>query len=628
MARREDKESRSVHITSPWALRIRNAVKYKKEWENTFKCERLFKYYQGFHWQHLAAYVGRRPATVNLVFSTIKRKIGSIVYSEPQYVASANPGNMDWNQDFAVISAQKKEDTLNTVIANPNLNYSDNIRLAALDSFFRFGVIEPGYAADWRNPQKPHIHMASHDNPEISKDRVIEDEEVLAEESVYAKWISAKRFFVSQSDDPHLRNCRWVGYYSFMSKDVLQNTKGIHFPDKLRDRYYSVDFADASAYYFTMRKEETLSPEVADLLSKGEVCKVWHIWDNVTQERLLLLDGNFEELYATPVERINLVTYRFDLSLDGWYPIPPVWQWLSPQDTVNESIEQMRHYRRRYTRKFEVDKGAFDQDELDKFTNEEDGEILQRKTKSTDGMPGIRAINNPEAGPTITNDLITAKDSFNIVAGTIVARGRGSDRQTATATREQAEDEAIAQSVEQMDFARFQCAIGRELLLQISENFETGVWAKLNSDPGDILQEYQEQQDIYRWISAQELNDGYDFTLKLKIINATPVQQAQEEQAYIKFLTLVNQFPEIRMSPLLIRETAYKVGYKNERIIRTYQQMAMLVMMEKANMAGQSLIAQGLLQPGNAGTVNSAQAQQGMANSQSEIVAQLQNQLG
>lgn len=618
----------SLNITSPWVLRTKNAIKYKTEWEQKFKCDRLENYWEGFQWQHIGSQFGRKPYTLNLVYSTIKRKIGSIVYTDPEFVATVRPGRRDWNPDFAIRSVELKQNTLNTVVSNPNLNFKDNIRLAALDSFFRFAVIETGYAADWRNPQKKKPEMASHYDPDITeeRDRVLSDEEVLEDERVFAQWINARRFFVSTSDNPHLRNCNWCGYYSYMTKDVLLNTPGIVFPATLRDRYYSVDFADATSFFSP--EKQTLSKDTLAALSKGEVCKVWNIWDNVSNERLLLLDGNFEELYSTEFERLPFSTYRFDLSLKGWYPIPPVFQWLSAQDEINESREQMRRYRRRFTRKFEV-YGNVDQDELDKFKSEEDGEIIQFKKPPGDGGTNIRAIGNPEIGVSISEGLIASKDDFNIVASNTVARGRGSDRQTATATKIQSADEEVAQSIEQADFSTFICSVGRSLLLDIGENFEEGLWIKMNVDPDPqtFMEELQDSEVVYKYVTAQDINDGYDFDLKLNVVNGSPAQMAAEEASFVKFLTLVQTYPEIRMSPVLIREAAYKVGYKNEKVIREYQKMAMLVMMEKANMAGLSLQQQGLLGDNGGPKNNGRSLESSQPNSPSEISAQLDQQV-
>lgn len=623
-------------IDSPWQARINQANKYYITWEERFRCDTLENYYEGFQW-NLANGVStleiagvRRPYTVNLIYSTLKRKVANITYTYPQFILTPRPGQMDWNQDFAVQSSQIKEDTLNTIASDPRMELVDDIRLAAIDSFFRFSVIEVGYSIGWQNPNTPDIYLASHDDPTISalKDKVIDAPKLDPKFGCYTKWISARRFRVSMADDVKLRNCDWCGYFAYMPISVLKKTKGINFPENFEQNYYSVDIADATAYF----NQEGYSTEAAqDMVTRGQIAKVWHIWDNITKKRLLLLDGRFQEMYSEDFERLPFTTHRTDISLKGWYPIPPVWQWLSPQNEVNEAREQMRRYRRRATRKFEVSKGKVDFDELEKMKSEIDGEVIV--VKDMGGMPVIRPITNPQIDGNIENGLITAKDDFDIVAGIPVARGRASDRQTATATRAIQTDQGIIESIEQIDFSKFVAAIGREMLLQTGEKMPIGMWIKYTIDPGDeesIMAEVQSNTPIYKYITSQDLEDGYDFDVMCNVINSTPDQMQKELAAYVQFLSLMTQFPAIAMSTTLVRETAYRCGYKNEKVIKEYQKMAMLAMMEKANMAGQSLLAQGLMPQGGSAPNGQASgmAQQQMPNSLADIQSQLHSQVG
>lgn len=624
-------------ISSPWQPRIRQANQHHEAWEQRYRCETLESYYEGFQW-NLANGIPldlagvRRPYTVNLVYATIARKVANITYTYPEFILTPRPGQMDWNQDMAVESSQIKQDVLNTIASDPRLELVEDIRLAAIDSFFRFSVIEVGYSELWDNPNKPKLELKSHDDPSINpdKDRVISDEPATGNETVYTKWISARRFRVSMADDVKLRNCDWCGYYSFMPISVLKNTKGIKFPENYSQNYYSVDIADATNSF----EERGYTPEAAaDLVSRGKVAKVWHIWDNISRKRLLLLDGNCEEMYSEPFERFPFATYRSGLSLKGWYPIPVVWQWLSPQNEVNEAREQMRRYRRRATRKFEFTKGKVSVDELDKMKTEIDGECIE--VKDNGGNPVIRAIGNPEIDGNITEGLITAKDDFDIVASIPVARGRASDRQTATATRQIASDQSIVESLEQIDFSKFVSAIGREMLLQLSEKMDKGMWIKYTTDPGDeesIMAEIASNAGVYKYITTQDIQDGYDFNVMCNVINSTPSKMEEELGNFVKFMSLLTQFPAIAMSSVLVREAAYRCNYRNERVIKEYQKMAMLAMQEKANMAGQSLISQGLNLSGQSGApgngVAAGQAQQQMPNSIAEIQSQLHSQMG
>ncbi len=628
-------------IISPWTIKIANANKYYDAWSTRFKCKRLQDYYEGFQWAalgNLSRSDFYRPYTLNVVYSSIKAKLANIIIQNLQFLVSPRPGRSDWNQEFAMRSALLKQDVLNTITQNPSTDVNEDIKLAALDSFFRFGILEIGYSAEWLNPSAKPPLMASHEDSSVSPD----NDEVIKKpipipisEQIYFKHISAKRFRVSTSDSNKLKHCSWCGYYEYMYRSVLENTKDIDFPKNLRSKYYPADTATGDIYF---NKDRDLSPDVARALASGEVCKVWKIYDNISNKFLLLLeDENFEEIYEAPFERLPFATHRFDLRLEGWYPIPPVFQWLSPQDEINESREQMRRYRRRFTRKFEYTKGSIVPDELEKFKNEIDGEIIETKNPAVNG-PAIRAINNPEIGISIEHGLITAKDDFDIVAGNVVARGRASDRQTATAVNKLAQVEEIRQSIEQIDFLKFISAAGREALLLAGERLSEGIWIKFTKDPGDeqsILQELQVNLPIFKYITSSDVEDGYDFDVTIDVINATPAQQAEQEQIFIKFLTLLTNFPMISLSPLLIRECAFKIGYRNERIIQEFQRAALLTQMEKAS----QMQNPSLLQTAMPGGLNNQQTQQktngraegaftrALPNSEDQIRSQLLQQL-
>ena len=65
----------------------------------------------------------------------------------------------------------------------------------------------------------------------------------------------------------------------------------------------------------------------------------------VDKKRLLLLeDADYEEIWSGDCDRVPIKDLRWDESLEGFYPIPPVFQWLSPQDEINEAREQTRSF--------------------------------------------------------------------------------------------------------------------------------------------------------------------------------------------------------------------------------------------------------------------------------------------
>lgn len=557
-----------------WALRLSNAQRVHTDWETRYKCNLLYDYYKGFQWKNRREWlsVNYNPYTINLVYSTIKIKLANLIFQRPKFIIQPRPGNAQWNLDFAVQSAQIKEDTLNTITRNPHMKFVKHMKLAALESFFRFGLVEVGYAADWRNPQKTDPHLNSWDNPEIndSKIRVINDNELPEKERFYVKRIPAKRFLCSVSEATDLEDHDWVGYCEYYYTSTLKQAEGIKWPD-------STDYVDiVSADYGGIASDPSINldtPELKQLMSEGKVSKVWHIWDMVSRERKLLLnDGNMSELWSDSFERLPLVDIRWDFQLEGFYPMPPVFQWLSPQDEINEAREQTRSYRRRFTRKFQAVKGTVEEDEIEKFATGPDGVIVETKVPDA-----IKAIDNPDQNVTTNNALLIAKDDFNIISGTSAeARGQDVDRATATQSKIMDARAQIRESSDQLEFSEMMCLVGAEILATAQERMTLGLMIQMTENPGDdLLTDYKPMAPVYQHINAQDLADGYDYEVSLDIANATPAAMEAEKQSFITFLSLVAQFPAIAMSPILIREAAYRCGYRNERVIQQYQQAAL-----------------------------------------------------
>jgi hypothetical protein len=344
----------------------------------------------------------------------------------------------------------------------------------------------------------------------------------------------------------------------------------------------------------------------------------------VAHERRLLLNGYDEEnyeLWSQSFERLPLVDLRWELREEGFYPVPPSFYWLSSQDEINESREQIRSYRRRFTRKFQVLKGGMDEEEKEKFVSGPDGILVEVKQ-----LDALKAVDNPEIGPTSENALLQAKDDFNIASGTSAEARGPSDRETATSAKITDTRSQIRESAEQLDFSEFASLIGREILCQANEKLVDGLWVKYSANPSEgVLTDMQVNAPMFKFIKAQDLSDGYDFTVNVDVKNATPAAMQQEQTAYVNFVMFLQNAPMVAMSPILIRETAYRFGYKNEQVIHQMQQVALLAMAAKASQAGAS--GQQIQQAAGGGNpTNTAKAQMAQPDLNT-IQTQLNNQI-
>lgn len=561
--------------------RIKAANRYFNDWEDLFRCKTLEEYYEGF--QHRLLNTTNlngllRPYSLNVIYAAIQTKMANMILNNPQFEVTAKPRFSDWDQEMAYASSNIKQDALNTIIENPNINFVDNIKLAALDYFFRFSVIEVGYASDWQNPNTPapatvNDFRSPDDLVDEDKDKIKEEFELPLDESIFFKRIPAYRFRVSLADSPQLKNCAWAGYYSYFYKEVLDKMDGISYRETYQQTQtpsFSAEYRGPSRIVGSGIGEETEDPELKYLIRTNEVVKMWTIWNNKIKKKCLVHDSTGAVCWQDDFHYIPLATNRANYRAKGWYPIPPTWYWLSPQDEINEAREQMRNYRRRYKRKFFYIKGKVTTTELDKLASDEDGAAIEIKEQGA-----IGGIGNPEIGVTIESDLAQSHADFNLITGT--SQARESDRETATKSKIIALKENVRENIERQNFDAFICEAGRLGLVVMSERLTLPMWIKYTVDPSEnFLGEVNDKGPAYRLIQAQHLDDGYDFTVAIKVVDASDSQMEAELQKFITFMGMCNQFPQIMLSPTLIREAAYKCGYRNEKAIREMQKAALL----------------------------------------------------
>ena len=562
-----------------WTNKFDRANRYFEEWSSLFKCERLYEYYEGFQWkgQNSVAF-GSRPYVINLIYATIENKLANMLLNYPEFDVTAKPQFEDWDQDSAYGLAEIKGDALNTIISNEDVHFVDNIKLAALDAFFYFAVMEIGYSADWQNPSKiPPLSDEEKEQVVDPKNKSVAFE-VPVNERAYFKWIPARRFRVSIADNFFLSHCAWCGYYTYFYRSALEKLD-VDFKDLMMfqsNPQFSPDYAGPSRIIGAVNTDIKEDPELEYLIRTNEVRKVWKVWNNRECEKELIDGYTGSVLWHEPYSYISLIDYRHIFRLKGWYPIPPVWHWITPQNEVNEAREQMRNYRRRFKRKYEVLKGKVDSTEIDKLASDIDGEVVTVKEHGA-----IAPIGNPEIGISIQTGVELGFSDFNFVTGT--AQIRESDRETATKSKIISMKEQVRESVERMNLDKFTCKAGYMGLKVMLENFTQPMWVRysVNPDETDFMSEIQAKGPLYKLIYASQLNDGSDYTLTLRVNEASPSQTEEEMQKLITFLGILNQFQMVMFSPALIREVAYKTGYRNEKVIRQMQQSAIMQRMSQ-----------------------------------------------
>lgn len=614
---------KQVIADNVWKAQIPDANKYYEEWETAFQCNTLEKYYEGQQWMSQKQ-LNQRPYVINKFYETMQIKIAQFLPTFPEYLVSARPANMEYDQEIAAKSATLKQDTLNSIIQDENINFVDEMEQIYKDSFCRFGVCEVGYSADWvmnPNARKPLLKGQADNTISGDKARQIsqEPEEIPLNERVYFRHIPAKRFRVGGIDHRYLNRCTWVGYYDWVLKDDILSQKNLMNREKLEN---------AKTVGGPMTETNLRSTDNA---YKSNIFKVWHLWHLRAGVHLLVLDDPAVTIFQRNFKRLPLFDYRPDrrLIVDGFYPIPPSYHWTSPQDEFNETRQMLRAHRRRFLRKYQAVEGTVDENEISKFESGEDGSVIIVKRAEA-----ITPIQDANLGSAINEAVITSADDFNRISGTSSEARGVADRTTATQAKIVDTRSAIRENKERDRLVKFFAKIGREALLVIREKFALGLWIRQASPEGEsILGEVNDSSEVVKWVASEDLNDGYDFRINVDVTSLSTTAQADEEQHFLKFMGVLTQFPFIAFSPKLVREAAYRCGYRNESVIKEMQKMALLMQhgrmlqMQAQNAQLEAAAGGAGGGPPNDGNAGQQIVQQATPPQMEQIRQQLQNQV-
>lgn len=604
--------TKQVIDDSLWVERLKSADRYYAGWAKMFKCDILDKYYEGIQWRSQAE-LSYNPYVINKIFETVQIKIANFIPDNIQFQIHTKNGNEN-DIAAAASSAQLKEDLLNTIAQDPCNNFAEEAEQAYKDSFFRFGMIEVGYAADWiQNPNAPKPLLGKDTDLKLSekqKRRIIDEPpEIPQNERIYYKHIPAKSFRIGGVDHKYLNRCGWCGYFEFVDKDDLLALPKLMNTEKIQ-----------SATTYAMEPDRESVPLDKNQYKSG-MLKVWRIWDLRAGLQLLIVDSPTITVFQRKFQRLPLFDLRPDRRLitNGFYPIPPAYHWLSPQDEYNETREMLRAHRRRFVRKFQVVEGMIDDEEIEKFETGPDGALIKVRRENA-----ILPIENADLGHALQDSIATSADDLNRISGTSDEARGVADRTTATQANIVNQRTGVRESKERTRIIKWLSHIGRETLLIIGEKFTGEIIAKLTQAEGEeFLGSVQPYRSPNRTILSEDLKDGFDFKITVDVTSMSNVAQQVEKQHLLEYLSILTQFPMVAFSPYLVREIAYRVGYRNEKAIAEFQQMALLMELARMNQL-KSAVAQ-MPQNGPAGQqIN----QQQMPPDNEQIRNQLQNQMG
>lgn len=598
-----------------WFKKIASADKLYKAWQDRFHVQRLENYYEGFQWAGLAEEVAKDKYTINLVYAEIETTRPALLFYRPKIKMLVRPGREDALGSTVQEQAQLCEDTTQTFIDDPDVGFAQETGLGLQDTFFRFGVAEVGYGADWvdnPNAGKPVLKEDSDDEVMDAKgEPVLQPDKVLADgsrESLYVKWIPSSHFRVSLSDKNRLETNDWVGYFEWHYVEDIKRNKGYR---------NTKDLKPSGLIAESLRTTEDGS---TDTERYHGMVRIWKIWDLRQRVRHVLADGHTKFLLeGKPFKFSPFAVLKFHERLGHFYPLPPVWNWLSPQDEKNEIREQQRVHRRRFNRRYLMRKDTLAQEELDKLESGEDG-VYAEHTGAAGEMP-LQPVPDAPLDASNWNALAASDQDFTQVAGS-PGESRGvAQTQTATQANIMNAHDQLRETSSRVKVAEWISAIARLVLMTCRESMSMDFWVKRNIDmqaqsaPIDA----QRVMDLWQKITADDLGN-VDLDVSVELASMSPVTEDAQRALWNQVISLISNpmvATQLASSDVLLRKTMGLYGIKAEAEILEIQRACQALVEQMQAMAAAKQGAPGgpgmpAGMPGQPAGIPSGGAQTGM----------------
>jgi len=583
MGRTSDKDRVGV-----WQSRVTASGKIYKKWEEKYRCDLLEQYYHGHQWAEQPEEMAEEHYTINMVFPSVEIKIPSLFFYHPNVKIRPRPAKADDTGTLSEERAKLQQDTVNTFIQDPRLDFKGEVSLALRESFYRFGVIEVGYTADFiDNPllQKPELELTEKEK-ELAKAKKIPNPENENPESLYIKRIPARNFRAGVNAKNSIHRCDWVGYFEE------------HYPSDLKK---NENYKNTSGLKATGRIKKDITGEGAEEKDRDvdgnvvdrDTVRVWKIWDLRSRKRIVFVDGGEKFLLEDTFTYLPFAVLKQYEILDQFLPFPPVYNWLHPQNELNETREMQRVHRKRFYRRYTYRDGAIDPAEIEKLESGGDGVYARANQPDP-----IQAVPDAPLDPSIARNIPDSKQDFMEISG-VSEEQRGNAVDTTTATQANIVDvrSRIRENYQRENVAGWMANIARLILKTIKENMVLPIWVQMNIDPTgqQPAQEAAKVGALWKMITSTELGP-IEEDITVDMTSLTPLVEQEEMRNWTQVLGLLTNpalVAVLMASDVLLRKTLGYFNVKSEKEIAEVKKAGMAILAQLAAAAAAQAGAKG-----------------------------------
>jgi hypothetical protein len=582
-----------------WMRRLTRATKVFDAWEKEFECEHLDAYYRGKHWRGKTEEQAKGRYTINLIFATVETQLPTLLFSRPKVEVEARPDREEEPSSNAGARATLIKHTLQTFVEKRTLHFPFVTTLALRDAYARFGLVEVGYTADWvdnPNADKPVLKDDGSTMVDKAGEPVQHPKKIIkpgSKESLFVKRVCPRDFRCSPGRNVLAEN-DWVAYCEWhYVEDVKRNPL-----------YKHTENLKASG-----RGPGDVDTEIPDAAltdpvdGPPEQVQLWKIWDLRRKVRHVVAVGHDKMLMeAKAFPFMPFADLKFFELGDAYYPLPPMFNWLSPQDEINESRDAQRIHRRRFSRRY-MKEPIVDDKEFQKLESGEDGVCIT--VPRVEPSP-IAPIPDAELGQSNWAQLAATKDDFLQITGVSGEQRGAPEAQTATQANIVNIRGQIREARARNQVAEWLGAIVHLMLLTIREHMTLPFMVKQSTDPFELPPE--EETKAWSQIKREDVED-LDVDVRIDVSSLSPVAADADRQGWNVVLQLLankDLQPYLMMenpkapgkpSPLL-RKTLMKNGITSENEILEIWRVGQAVMQQQMMMQAMAAVAKSSGAPG------------------------------
>jgi len=565
-----------------WQQRVEESNKAYKKWNEEYFVDRLESVYLGPG----QMYEDENNYVINKIFPTVEIGIPSLLYYNPIVKIKPRPARADDTVTNVDARAKLQEDTVNTFITDPELNFKSITTLSLKESFFVFGVVEVGYSMDLiDNPLADKPELTDEQTMFAGMDKVPNFNSTKPE-SLYLKRIPAKQFRVPVNSCNILEHNDWSGYYQW---------------EKIQDVKANPRYKNTSGLKLSGKQSQSVSEpdEEKDKDEEGigrrDMIKVWRIWDMRTNKRYIWGDCNDKFFVdGEPYDTYPFAAYKPYEQLDTFYPLPPVYNWLYPQDEMNDIRNKKRIHRQRSNRKWTYRNGSIDEDQLEKL--ESDSDNVYAVSNEDDPLKPVPL--NPLDPSMYRDEQVTEFDFREITGVSSEDRGEAKGDTTATQANIVEGNKRIRESYKRQLVGEWLARIATIMLKLIIKKMALPFWIKMNVDPVSPGAPAEAMTVTQEWmlIVSEELGD-MQLDISVDIDSLSPLSEEGERQNWMQVMSLLTN-PQVLAvmlsSDLILKKTLAMFGIHSRSELNEFRKAGEAMM----TMTAAAAAAEAGVQPG------------------------------